>query len=86
MPYCIVATLREDRWPAIKTAEDRVLTVEFDSRVAAEAELRYIQRLRRQRFGLHTLSWRTTDGRQWALSVYDLDDEVAVQELESAAG
>lgn len=47
------------------------LTQEFTDRETAEAELRFIDRLRTARWGLPAIFWPDVNGQKWCLSVYD---------------
>jgi hypothetical protein len=59
-----------------------VLEVEFPDRATLDAELRLIERLRKYRWGLPTLAWRTTAGQRWVLGIYDLAGEFEVREAQ----
>lgn len=62
-----------------------VLEVEFADRETMEAELRFIERLRRYRWGLPDIFWQTVTGERWCFGVYDIVDGPEAREVQPEA-
>lgn len=75
MPFYIAITLRDAK----------VLYAEVADRETAEAECRFIERMRKARWGLPTLAARSADGQRWCYAPTEIVGELEVGELQPAA-
>lgn len=75
MSFRITATLKTGN----------VLEVDVADAAAAEIECRFVERLRKARWGLPAIYWRTPDGQRWIFAATEIVGEVTVRELEPQA-
>lgn len=77
MPFRITANLKDGQ----------ALTAQFDDRGTAEAEHRWIERMRSRVFW-PAVSWKTVTGERWVFAPSEIVGELKIQEvqpLEAAA-